>query len=231
MTNSEFLCKNIDESKFICIKELLNENEYRNIKNKIKLIKNHFDKIDINMLIYRKYIITDDIVELIYSEKLNKELLKKTYENTNKYILDKRSPLIFDINIILGESQELLFLLSNLNVQINPNSKHNTRTIKSSYDSDFILKNSFIEFQSTINPNTNKIIIKKDKFNGLKSIYKNKDCYILQQKIFNDKIKYKIINIKDVEIIDEIQRFGFKKEYILKDNTDWLDIKDIKIGG
>lgn len=228
MTIKEYLIKNINEEKYEKIDKYLTSIELKLIKEKINLIKGYYEKIDINLFIYRKNYITDDIIELIFNEKINKELLKKTKENCNRYTLDKRTPIMLDLNLILGESQELLFLLTNLNFYINPKSKHNIRTIKSSYDSDFYCKNNYIEFQSTVNPSVNDIYIKKAKFKGLKKIYKDKNCYILQQKIDKDKITYKIINIKDVKIKKEIERFKYKTEYILESN-DWQDIKELKL--
>ena len=69
--------------------------------------------------------------------------------------------------------------------------------------------NTFIEFQSTVNPKVDDIIIKQAKLNGLKKLYKD-NCYILQQKIEK-----------------EIARFSFKKEFVLKTNP-WQYINSIK---
>lgn len=226
MTIEEYLKKDKDFKEYENIKKYLSEKEYELIKNKIDLIKSHYNKIELEYFIYRKEYITKDIIALLYDYKIDKKLLNKTIENSNKYILDKRSPIMFDLNLILGESQELLFLLNNLNFQINPNSKHNTRIIKSSYDADFVCDDTFIEFQSTVNPKVDDIIIKQAKLNGLKKLYKN-NCYILQQKIEKEEIKYKILNVDNAKIEKEIERFSFKKEFVLKTNP-WQYINSIK---
>jgi len=225
--------KQVENSNdYIGIKELLNDSEYLNIHNKIETIKKCLDFVSIEMVVYRKKYITQDMIQLLLYEKISKKKLKDTEDNTNFYGRDGRSPLRMDLNFIISEIVELIILFKVYNLKINPLSVHNERTTKSNYNTDFVYKDDyFIEIQSSFK-DIKKVLIKEAKYKGILKLYdKFENIYLLQQKINPDGTTlYKLINLRDFKKGNTVCRYSNKPEFEVEDSSEWVSIDKIKIG-
>ncbi len=210
------------------IKDILSDKEYNRIKEKIEILLKAFDQISLEMVIKKQAYFTQDMIYLLTKEKISKNSIKETKENVSSYCRDNRSYEMINLNIVIGEITELIPLCKITDLEINPESSHNSRKNPNN-STDFVYKDKFIEFQSSFKDITN-IYIKEAKLKKLRKIYDNnlENTYILQQKLDSDgNSLYKIINLAKVEEGGKILRYVNKPEIEIINKTEWIDIKEL----
>lgn len=228
----KFLKKQVEyKDNYIKIEEILNEKEYININNKIETLLKCFDFVNLEMIIYRNSYFTQDMLHILLNKEVSKSSIKNTCENTDFYGRDGRSINMMNLNLIISEIQELIFLLKNSSFEINYLSNHNIRTNKKNYNTDFVYNNKFVEFQSSFK-DIDKILIKEAKIKGILELYNNDEkIYLVQQKILKDgNTLYKVVDLRNFEEGDKVLRFVNKPEIEILNIGEWKKIEDLKIG-
>lgn len=225
--------------------EVNNKEEYINLdiienvsnfkKDTYKIHRNflidRINKSNLEMIIFNKKFFTQEYIHFLLYNEISLNKLNDSRNKRNFYGQDSRTPEEFYIDLLVNELQELQFLLFNSNIKINESSIHNEVVKVSNNDPDFITNDGiFIEFQNTIQFNKRHISLKSAKFKRLMEKYKDKNCYILQQKINREDntCLYKCIKLQDIIQGKEKEAFLRKSSFDVLNDGDWLDLKSLK---
>lgn len=198
----------------------------------LEFVRKRIKDSNLEMLIHNKKLFTQDYLYLILFNLVNKEELENAIKCHNIYGKDLRSDEELYLDLLLNELQELQFLLFNSDLKRNESSVHNKVVKKSNNLTDFINndENVYIEFQNTIQYNKRHITLKSLKYKHLLEEYKDKSCYILQQKINREDntCLYKCIKLQEIKIGKEQEFALFKSSFDVLNDGNWMTIQEIK---